>query len=112
MLYLMMDKHDDFYLVKVGLSRDVSKRRRQYRTHNPLAIMRSECAGTEQREAQCHSKLIEWGAKRVNGTEWFYVSEELFKQIYKEGMGAFFPKHSPIYLTEVFDKKVWEYKTP
>ena len=46
MLYLMMDKTDKEYLVKVGFSHGgTGQRRKQYYSYNPRAIMRSSCAG-------------------------------------------------------------------
>lgn len=103
MLYLMMCKNNgNKNLVKVGVTRQLSARRHQYKSHNPYAIMRSSCAGTENQEIKCHSMLLKMG-KRVRGTEWFEVSDEVFQNIYKQGMKIFFPNHSPIYFDEEFD---------
>ena len=103
MLYLMMDKTDKEYLVKVGYSNgEVSRRRRQYRSHNPRAIMRSSCAGSTSMEAQCHRELSKMGGSRIGGTEWFVVSKEVFDKLYTEGMGHFRPNHRPIHFLEIF----------
>lgn len=101
MVYLMMDKTARGNLVKVGESRNLTSRRRNYKSHNPYAIMRSSCAGTEGREKQAHSILANFG-KRIRGTEWFEVSDEVFQMLYKKGMGAFFPKQQPIHFHESF----------
>lgn len=97
----MMDKRGDVNLVKVGKASNIPKRRANYRTHNPLAIMRSSCAGTSNAEQRCHEKLNQVG-KRVPRTEWWIVSEEIFRKLYKEGMGYFFPNHQPIHFNEEF----------
>lgn len=99
MLYLMLDRHGSTCLAKVGLSRDVASRRKSYKSHNPLAIMRSECAGTEKQENHCHEILAKWG-KRIAGTEWFVVDEAIFEWLYSKGMGAFFPTNKNIYFLE------------
>lgn len=103
MLYLMMDKTDKEYLVKVGFSNgETSRRRRQYRTYNPRAIMRSSCAGSTSMEARCHQDLAKLGGIRIGGTEWFTVSKELFDELYIKGMSAFRPNHNPIHFLETF----------
>lgn len=62
MLYLMMDKTDKEFLVKVGFSDgETTRRRRQYRSYNPRAIMRSSCAGSTSMEKRCHQDLAKWG---------------------------------------------------
>lgn len=101
MLYLMMDQKKDCNLVKVGESRHLDARRSSYKSHNPFAIMRSTCAGTEPQEKQCHSKMYSLG-KRIPGTEWFVVSDEVFAMLYQQGMGYFFPKGRNIYFNEKF----------
>lgn len=103
MLYLMMDKTDKEFLVKVGFSDgETTRRRRQYRSYNPRAIMRSSCAGTVSMEKRCHQDLAKWGGERIGGTEWFVVSKELFDELYIKGMSAFRPKHNPIHFLEFF----------
>ena len=99
----MMDKTDKEYLVKVGFSNgETTRRRRQYRTYNPRAIMRSSCAGSTSMEARCHQDLIKLGGIRIGGTEWFVVSAELFNKLYNEGMSVFRPNHKPIHFLETF----------
>lgn len=105
MLYLMMDKTDKEYLVKVGFSDRQAKltnRRKSYYSYNPRAIMRSSCAGNTTMEQECRVDLIKWGGVRIKGTEWFVISEDLFWSLYKEGMRAFRPKHNPIHFLEEF----------
>ena len=101
MLYLMMCKSNNKNIVKVGVTRQLTQRRAQYKSHNPFAIMRSSCAGTEGQENKCHSLLNQIG-KRITGTEWFEVSDEVFQDLYSQGMQKFFPNHSPIYFDEKF----------
>lgn len=102
MVYLIMDKTVRGNLVKVGESRDLTSRRRNYKSHNPYAIMRSSCAGTESQERKAHSILVKFGGKRIKGTEWFEVSDEVFQTLYEKGMGAFFPQQNPIHFHENF----------
>ena len=105
MLYLMMSKTDNEYLVKVGFSDGPSKlntRRCAYHSYNPRAIMRSSCAGSRFMEGECRTDLVSAGGVRIKGTEWFSVSKELFDKLYKEGMKYFRPKHSPIHFLEEF----------
>lgn len=104
MLYLMMDKTDKEYLVKVGFT-DKNKpdaRRKQYYSYNPRAIMRSTCAGNVSAEQACHLMLGTWGGIRIPGTEWFSVSKGLFDAIYQKGMGAFRPELKRINFLEKF----------
>ena len=101
MLYLMMSNTTDGKLVKVGTSRDLKKRRQVYKSHNPLAIMRSSCAGTEESEFEAHEILSNIG-KRIVGTEWFFVSETIFETLYLQGMGYFF-SNKKIYFDESYE---------
>lgn len=100
MLYLMMCESNGKNLVKVGESRDLISRRKSYKSHNPLAIMRSSCAGTEIAEDYCHKELAKLGT-RIKGTEWFVVSDTVFSYLYTVGMKAFFTDRN-IYLDEEF----------
>ena len=102
MLYLMLQKGDNEYLVKVGYTADPRKRRSSYRSHNPRAIMRSTCSGQVNQESSCHSSLWIAGGKCVDGTEWYSVSKEVFDKLYEKGMGYFRPNHKPIHFLESF----------
>lgn len=107
MLYLMMSKTNDLYLVKVGYSngpKNLRQRRSAYYSYNPLAIMRSSCAGSRELESDCHSQLIKNNCVRIKGTEWFVVPKEVFNLLYSKGMGAFYPNHKPIHFLEEFEK--------
>ena len=111
MLYLMMQKADGEYLVKVGFSHGgTSQRRSSYRSHNPRAIMRSSCAGSTSMERSCHYQLTNEGAQRIVGTEWFVVTPELFTVLYNEGMKHFRPKHNPIHFLEEFSQNPLHYR--
>lgn len=104
MLYLMMDNLANSHLVKVGYSdgtKNLSKRRKSYYSHNPKAIMRSTCAGSRDMENACHQTLSELGI-RISGTEWFEVPEFLFNSLYNEGMAFFRPNHKLIHFLEEF----------
>lgn len=90
MVYLMMDQKKNCNLVKVGLSRKLNDRRAAYYSLNPMAIMRSSCSGTEAAENACRDTLKKLG-KRIKGTEWFIISDEIFEKLYNEGMGFFYP---------------------
>lgn len=96
-----MNNTADGKLVKVGVSRDLAKRRRVYKSHNPLAIMRSSCAGVEESEFEAH-KILSTVGKRISGTEWFFVSESIFEALYLQGMGYFF-SNKKIYFDESYE---------
>lgn len=107
MLYLMMNKTEGACLVKVGFSdgtANLKTRRKAYRSYNPLAIMRSSCAGTIEMEKDCRSTLIKFGGNRIGGTEWFIVPRPLFDELYQSGMAFFRPKHKPIHFLENFEE--------
>jgi hypothetical protein len=104
MLYLMMDRTNQEYLVKVGYSKGGTKQRRQqYYGYNPRAIMRSSCAGSRSMETSCRKMLTEWGATRIERTEWFVVSKEMFEKLYNEGMSIFRPSYKTIHFLEDFN---------
>lgn len=100
MLYLMLDKRGDEYYAKVGLAKSPKQRRYNYKTHNPCAIMRSTCAGTESAERNAHSVLGNLSLRRVNGTEWFQVPKEVFDELYKKGLAVIRPNQKPIHFIE------------
>jgi hypothetical protein len=102
MLYLMMNKVNDKYLVKVGETSNIETRRRAYKSANPYAIMRSTCAGTEDEEKAAHRLLATMGTKVKGTDEWFEVSNEVFEEFYQKGMGKVRPKQSPIKFREEF----------
>lgn len=92
MVYIVVDKKaDNVYLAKPGVTRHLGERKSGYHTHNPLAKMVCACAGTESAEKYCFSYLQNLGARRITGTEWFYITEEMYNAILQLGM-EFFPK--------------------
>lgn len=102
MLYLMLDKRGTDYYAKVGLAQNPKKRRGNYSTHNPCAIMRSTCAGVGKDEARCRQNLALMSITRIGSTEWFKVDEPTFNLLYEKGMGALRPKQRPIHFLEEF----------
>lgn len=101
MIYLMMDKSNGQYFVKVGKAKRLVERRRAYKTHNPTAIMRSACAGMTGEENACRRQLEKIG-ERIDGTEWYRVPLPIFNKLYLEGMGYFYPKRN------IHDKEYFE----
>ena len=98
----MLDQTPTQKLAKVGFSnRKVDNRRKSYKSHNPLAIMRSSCAGSKGTEKKCH-KLLFFLGDRIVGTEWAVIPNELFNELYEKGMGYFLPKQKPIHFLEQF----------
>jgi hypothetical protein len=75
--------NEELYLIKVGLSRDIDKRKSSYKSHNPAAVMIFTTAGTEREENACHNFLYNYGT-RYQG-EWFNVSKEFFHHCLKYG---------------------------
>ena len=99
MLYLMLDESRGTKFAKVGLTRKaLNVRRSQYRSHNPTAIMRSACAGTEAQESHCHSKLRSGG--KGMGNEWVAVPDDVFNELVEKGMSYFYPNKSPVRMLE------------
>lgn len=101
MLYLMMEKSNNKFFVKVGESRSPKTRRKTYKTHNPTAIMRSTCAGTASAEKASRVVLDKLG-KRLEGSEWYEVNETVFNKFYLEGLKVVRPNQSPIKFLEEF----------
>ena len=102
MLYLMMNKADNKYLVKVGKSSDLPTRRKFYQSANPTAIMRSTCAGTGNEERAAHRLLATMGTKLSGTNEWYEVNKETFDDFYKKGMGKVRPQTARIKFREEF----------
>ena len=103
MLYLMMCQGKEKNMIKVGYTseRSCQTRRKDYTTHNPLAIMRSHCAGNKEAEKEARATLVKMGATREKGSEWFEVSDELFNSLYNDGLRFVFPKiKSPVHFDE------------
>lgn len=86
MVYIMLDTNsNNQFFVKVGQSRKPSIRRKFYKTHSPTAQMSSVMAGTESAEKKYKKKLEKIAIKRLDSSEWFEVSEEVYKKIEKQG---------------------------
>lgn len=105
MLYLMMNKCDNQFLVKVGYSdgtKNLKTRRKAYYSYNPTAIMRSSCAGSRGAESVCRTLLVEMGGIRITGTEWFSVAPLVYNKLYNEGLKVLRPKQNPIHFIEEF----------
>ena len=90
MSYMVLDKKDNNYMVKVGMSRNLQKRINDYKSHNPLAIVICSCAGTEREEKYCHNMLSQV-YQRIKGTEWFLVDEKFYYDCMSFGF-RIFPK--------------------
>lgn len=101
MLYLMMEKSNNKFFVKVGESTNLDARRKTYKTHNPTAIMRSTCAGRKDAEKLARTVLDKLG-KRLSRSEWYEVDETVFNRFYSEGLKVVRPKQSPIHFKEEF----------
>ena len=104
MLYLMLDKGDGHYFAKCGITTSPKKRLYNYKTHNPTAIMRSTCAGTGSVEHLAQNVLASMSIRRVNSSEWFEVSKEVFDMLYEKGMGILRPNQKPIHFIEKYSK--------
>lgn len=93
MLYMMaqhsldLRNSEELFLIKVGLSRDTTKRKSIYKSNNPSALMIATTAGLEREESNCHSYLFKIG-KHYSG-EWYKVSQETFNQCLQYGFKGF-----------------------
>lgn len=105
MLYMMLDTTRDFYLVKIGYTKDIDRRKAEYKTCNPLAKMVWKCAGSKDLEKAIHSEMASIG-KRISGTEWFLITEEDFNTFKKCGFNIFKKvKSRSIKVEDYFDDK-------
>lgn len=71
MLYLI--KSDNY--LKIGYTYDVSKRMKQYETHNPNFVLLDTAPGNTIDEMRLHSILKPYWIKN----EWFYNCDEVIK---------------------------------
>jgi hypothetical protein len=74
-------------IIKVGLSRDLDKRIRTYKSDNPTAVFISSTAGTEAEESKYHSYLAIHG-KHYSG-EWYEVSNDFYINCLQNGFKGF-----------------------
>jgi hypothetical protein len=81
---------EQFYLVKVGISKNLQSRMKNYNTLNPLVFHIDYYTECELQERQCHHILLENCQSRVDKTEeWFRVSKELYFEICEKGFQFF-----------------------
>lgn len=113
MLYMLgqiiIDQKDSFTpkcLIKVGVSRNVTKRMGSYRSDNPSAVFISETAGIESDESRCHAFLSSQG--KNYGGEWYEVSEDFYKKCWTHGFTIFPLKTETqnVYMHNIDHKKI------
>ena len=76
-------------LIKVGMSRDLKKRIKNYKSDNPSAIFISSTAGVEYDEQKCHRYLGLHG--RLYSGEWYQVDNDFYINCLKYGFKNGFP---------------------
>lgn len=64
-------------LIKVGFTRNLKKRMKDYRTTNPTAELIGVLDGTMKDERQFQNELEDLGFKRIEGTEFFEVPKRI-----------------------------------
>lgn len=72
-------------VVKIGYTRDLEKRKNQYRLHNPLGEIISTREGSELDELRLHLRLYDFKVEFLD--EWFYDEQpvfEVFEQSFEE----------------------------
>lgn len=103
-IYLMGDftydihKQKLLYLLKVGYSKNLAKRRLDYARNNRTAFLidyrdnwPNPCYSLEQLEKDYHKKFKQWNFKQIDNSEWFIVDKEDFNKWYNKG---FFGKNT------------------
>ena len=84
-----------FYWIKVGMSSNLEKRLRGYRSENPMVwiadILETDPNDVGRMEIECHVMLSEiaYGVCR-NTEEWFIVDEKTYLKICEEGFNYFY----------------------
>ena len=81
---------EQFYLIKVGVSKNLQSRMKNYKTQNPLMFHIDYYTECELQEFQCHHILLENCQSRIDRTdEWFRISRELYLEICEKGFQFF-----------------------
>ena len=86
MLYMVLDEKKDKYYVKVGVSRNITKRESQYRSHSPSIVFLCSCAGTEREEMNAHSFLAAHSLKGGPTNEWYLVTKTFYDECIEKGL--------------------------
>jgi hypothetical protein len=87
-LYMLIMKENR--LLKVGFTRNLNKRIKDYQTTNPIAEFIGIVNGTIQDEREYHDELEELGFTRIEGTEFFEIPKNIStRQIMKKGFLIF-----------------------
>ena len=76
MLYLIKLKGETNTLLKIGYTKDIDKRLKAYKTHNPLIELVDIKEGNTFDESCLHNKLKEYLFD--NSKEWFIENEEVY----------------------------------
>ena len=74
-------------LIKVGVTRDLNKRIKNYKSDNPSAVLISTTAGVEQEESKCHIYLAKIG--KLYSGEWYEVPNNFYVKCLKKGFADF-----------------------
>ena len=87
MIYMVgMDVFSD---VKIGFTDDITRRMREYRTHNPHIVLIDMLEGNETLEHELHARMEEMGFIS-DGTEWIIPPHTITrKAIHKAGFKIF-----------------------
>jgi hypothetical protein len=81
MLYLIKDSRGSKVLIKIGIAKNINRRMRTYKTHNPYAKLlqvaypSSELAD-RQIEKICQAYFEKHGYKKAKNTEWYIVPKK------------------------------------
>ena len=76
MLYLIRLKGETNTLLKIGYTKDINKRLKTYKTHNPLVELVDIKEGSTSDESCLHNKLKEYLFD--NSKEWFIENDEIY----------------------------------
>lgn len=102
MIYLAMQRSGDRYVVKVSATGSrISYEKDALKQNNPLAIIRSSCAGKSAQAYIAEQELSKLGV-RIYGTHWYEVSQGVFELLYEQGLKVLRPRQKTIHLLDEF----------
>ena len=102
MIYLAMQKSGDRYVVKVSATgRRISCEKDTLKQNNPLAIIRSSCAGKAAQAYIAEQELSKLGV-RIYRTPWYEVSQGVFELLYENGLKVLRPGQKIVHILDSF----------
>ena len=100
MLYLIKDSRGNKVLIKIGIAKDINKRMKTYKTHNPYAKLLQTAyppANLTDRETEkiCQDYFEIRGYEKVKNTEWYIVPKKTKKYFFEDITENYSKKYLP-----------------